>query len=57
MDSDPEARRRGLAMMAAVYGWSEVGDGPGDFFSYTVEHLLARSGSGRACRFVTAGCY
>lgn len=41
MDSDPEKRRRGLETMASVYGWPEVGDGPGDFFGYTVEHLFA----------------
>ncbi len=41
MDSDPEKRQRGLETMAAVYGWPEVGDGPGDFFGYTVEHLFA----------------
>jgi len=34
-----DARARGLAKMAQVYGW-EVTDGPGDFFSYTVEHLF-----------------
>lgn len=26
--------------MRAVYAWDEVGDGPGDFFGYTVEHLF-----------------
>ncbi|MFP5254424.1 MAG: carboxymuconolactone decarboxylase family protein, partial [Acidimicrobiia bacterium] len=41
MQSDPEKRRRGLETMAEVYGWPEVGDGPGDFFGYTVEHLFA----------------
>ena len=41
MDSDPEKRRRGLETMKSVYGWPEVGDGPGDFFGYTVEHLFA----------------
>jgi 4-carboxymuconolactone decarboxylase len=35
-----DRRRRGLAKMAEVYGW-EVGDGPGEFFSMTVEHLFA----------------
>ena len=35
-----EARRRGLEKMTEVYGW-EVGDGPGDFFAYTVDHLFA----------------
>lgn len=34
-----ERRKRGLETMAAVYGW-EVQDGPGDFFSMTVEHLF-----------------
>lgn len=41
MDSDPQRRQRGLETMAQVYGWPEVGDGPGDFFGYTVEHLFA----------------
>jgi 4-carboxymuconolactone decarboxylase len=41
MESDPQKRQRGLETMASVYGWPEVGDGPGDFFSYTVEHLFA----------------
>ena len=41
MDSDPQKRQRGLEVMASVYGWPEVGDGPGDFFGYTVEHLFA----------------
>jgi 4-carboxymuconolactone decarboxylase len=40
MQSDPDKRQRGLETMAAVYGWPEVGDGPGDFFGYTVEHLF-----------------
>lgn len=40
MDSDPHKRQRGLEVMASVYGWPEVGDGPGDFFGYTVEHLF-----------------
>jgi 4-carboxymuconolactone decarboxylase len=40
MDSDPAKRQRGLETMAEVYGWPEVGDGPGDFFGYTVEHLF-----------------
>ena len=38
-DSDPDARARGLARMGEVYSF-EVGDGPGDFFGYTVEHLF-----------------
>lgn len=41
MDSNPEKRQRGLEVMAEVYGWPEGGDGPGDFFGYTVEHLFA----------------
>lgn len=41
MQSDPERRRRGLETMKQVYGWDDVGDGPGDFFSITVEHLFA----------------
>ena len=41
MESDPNKRQRGLATMAEVYGWPDVGDGPGDFFGYTVEHLFA----------------
>lgn len=40
VDTDPERRRRGLEMMGEVYGW-EFKDGPGDFYSYTVEHLFA----------------
>ena len=41
MERDPERRRKGLETMAAVYGWPEVGDGDGDFFGYTAEHLFA----------------
>ena len=41
MERDPERRRKGLETMAAVYGWPEVGDGDGDFFGITVEHLFA----------------
>lgn len=40
MDSDPVKRQRGLETMGAVYGWGEVGDGDGDFFGYTAEHLF-----------------
>ena len=40
MQSDPEQRRLGLETMGKVYGW-EVGDGDGDFFGITVEHLFA----------------
>jgi 4-carboxymuconolactone decarboxylase len=40
MERDPEKRQRGLETMAEVYGWPEVGDGPGDFFGYTAEHLF-----------------
>lgn len=41
MERDEQRRRQGLETMAAVYGWPDVGDGPGDFFGYTVEHLFA----------------
>jgi len=38
--AEPTDRRKlGLAMMAKVYGW-DVHEGPGDFFSMTVEHLF-----------------
>jgi 4-carboxymuconolactone decarboxylase len=30
-----------LEIMKQVYGWDHVGDGPGDFFGMTVEHLFA----------------
>jgi 4-carboxymuconolactone decarboxylase len=40
MDTDPQRRQLGLETMGAVYGW-EVGDGEGDFFGMTVEHLFA----------------
>lgn len=41
-ESQPtERRRRGLETMRKVYGWDSVGDGPGDFFGLTVEHLFA----------------
>jgi 4-carboxymuconolactone decarboxylase len=36
-----EKRQLGLEVMAKVYGWDEVADGPGDFFGYTVDHLFA----------------
>lgn len=39
-DGPSERRRLGLETMSKVYGW-EVNDGPGDFFSMTVEHLFA----------------
>jgi 4-carboxymuconolactone decarboxylase len=38
--ADPR-RRRGLDTMKQVYGWDDVGDGPGDFFGITVDHLFA----------------
>ncbi len=41
MERDEQRRQQGLETMAAVYGWPDVGDGPGDFFGYTVEHLFA----------------
>jgi 4-carboxymuconolactone decarboxylase len=40
-DETVDRRRRGLEMMQQVYGWDSVGDGPGDFFGLTVEHLFA----------------
>ncbi len=40
MQSDPDKRQRGLDTMAEVYCWPEVGDGLGDFFGYTAEHLF-----------------
>jgi 4-carboxymuconolactone decarboxylase len=39
VESDPARRQVGLETMAQVYGWT-VQDGPGDFFTYTVEHLF-----------------
>lgn len=39
--SDPDVRRAGLAKMTEVYGW-EMGDGLGDFFGMTAEHLFGR---------------
>ncbi len=41
MERDEQRRQQGLETLAAVYGWPDVGDGPGDFFGYTVEHLFA----------------
>lgn len=44
-DREPEStgpsdrRQAGLDKMAEVYGW-DFSDGPGDFFSMTVEHLF-----------------
>ncbi|MET8335438.1 carboxymuconolactone decarboxylase family protein [Streptosporangium canum] len=41
-DNDtPDRRARGLEIMKRVHGWDHVGDGPGDFFGMTVEHLFA----------------
>lgn len=37
--SDPDRRRAGIEKMTEVYGW-EMGDGMGDFFGMTVEHLF-----------------
>lgn len=37
--SPSEQRRKGLAMMSQVYGW-EMGDGPGDYFAHTADHLF-----------------
>ena len=37
----PNPRRTlGLETMQKVYGWDSIGDGPGDFFGLTVEHLF-----------------
>jgi len=41
MERDPQKRQLGLDTMAKVYGWPEMGDGRGDFFGYTAEHLFA----------------
>jgi len=41
MERNPEKRQLGLDTMAKVYGWPEMGDGLGDFFGYTAEHLFA----------------
>ena len=41
MERDPARRQLGLETMAKVYGWPEVGDGDGDFFAYTADHLFA----------------
>ncbi|MGC5010288.1 carboxymuconolactone decarboxylase family protein [Streptosporangium sp. DT93] len=40
-ETTPERRARGLEIMKRVYGWDHIGDGPGDFFGMTVEHLFA----------------
>jgi len=37
--SDDDKRAAGFEMMKQVYGW-DGSDGPGDFFSMTVEHLF-----------------
>jgi 4-carboxymuconolactone decarboxylase len=37
--SDPARRQAGIKKMTEVYGW-EMGDGLGDFFGMTVEHLF-----------------
>ena len=40
-ESEPtDRRRRGLETMQKVYGWDTVGDGPGDFFGITADHLF-----------------
>jgi len=39
-ENTTDRRQVGLRRMAEVYGW-EVTDGPGDFFSMTIEHLFA----------------
>ncbi len=40
-DSPADRRARGLEMMRRVHGGDEAGDGSGDFFGTTVEHLFA----------------
>ena len=35
-----DRRERGLKRMSEVYGW-DFADGPGDFYSYTADHLFA----------------
>ncbi len=39
-ERDRQRRQRGLEKMAEVYGW-DFGDGPGDWFGLTAEHLFA----------------
>lgn len=39
-DDLPPLRRKGLEKMEEVYGF-EMGDGAGDFFRYTADHLFA----------------
>jgi 4-carboxymuconolactone decarboxylase len=40
-NSTPDRRIRGLEVMKRVDGRDHVGDGPGDFFGMTIEHLFA----------------
>lgn len=40
MDGEDDRRRAGRELMARVYGWEEVPDVPGDFFTMTAEHLF-----------------
>ncbi|GAA2882452.1 carboxymuconolactone decarboxylase family protein [Streptosporangium fragile] len=40
-DTARDRRTRGLEIMKRVYGRDQAGDGPGDFFGMTVEHLFA----------------
>jgi len=39
-ESDEDRRARGIAKMKEVYGW-DFGDGSGDFWAYTADHLFA----------------
>ncbi|MFJ2029982.1 carboxymuconolactone decarboxylase family protein [Streptosporangium sp. NPDC087985] len=40
-DSTSDRLARGLEIMKRVHGWDQAGEGPGDFFGMTVEHLFA----------------
>jgi 4-carboxymuconolactone decarboxylase len=39
-ESPQDRRARGIAKMKEVYGW-DFGDGTGDFWAYTADHLFA----------------
>jgi 4-carboxymuconolactone decarboxylase len=39
-DGAAERHQQALETMARAYGWPSVGDGPGDFLRYTVDHLF-----------------
>jgi 4-carboxymuconolactone decarboxylase len=40
-DTAPDRRIRGLETMRRVSDWADAGDGSGDLFAMTVEHLFA----------------